>query len=91
MQLKAAKVATYSLVTYISLALMLITPMGVSGLALASTSGGFVSFVLTIRVFGLNNFMDIIRSKNSIYLLLGAIVFTFTLLAFKEFLAFYIA
>jgi len=91
MQGKAAKIATYSLLTYVVIALSLISPMGVSGLALASTSGGFVSFVLTIRVFGVNNFMDIVRSKNSIYLLLGATVFTFMLLAFKEFLAFYIS
>jgi len=91
MQGKAAKIATYSLVTYIVIALSLITPMGVSGLALASTSGGIVSFVLTIRVFGVNNFLDIVRCKKSLYLLLGAVVFTFILLAFKEFLAFYIS
>jgi len=89
MQGKAAKIATYSLVTYVLIALSLISPMGVSGLALASTSGGVVSFILTIRVFGLSNFMDIIRSKNAIYLLVGATLLTFMLLAFKEFLASY--
>ncbi len=90
MQMRAAKIATYSLLTYIIIALSLISPMGVSGLALASTIGGFVSFSLTIRAFGVENFLNIIRSKNAIYLLIGSIVFTFLLLVFKEFLHLYI-
>ena len=90
MQGQAAKIATYSLVTYILIALSLISPMGVSGLALASTSGGFVSFVLTIKVFGINNFLDIIRSKNMIYLVVGSILLTILLLIFKEFISDYI-
>lgn len=91
MQAKAAKIATYSLVTYTLIALSLITPMGVSGLALASTSGGIVSFILTIRVFGIDNFKSILSSKNSLYLLIGTIVFTFALLFIKKFLLLYIS
>ncbi|WP_324170632.1 murein biosynthesis integral membrane protein MurJ [Sulfurimonas sp.] len=83
MQMKAAKIATYSLLTYIIFALSLISPMGVSGLALASTVGGFVSFTLTIRVFGVKNFFNIIHSKNTIYLFVSAILFTILLLIFK--------
>lgn len=90
MQGKAAKIATYSLVTYIIIALWLITPMGVSGLALASTSGGFVSFILTIRVFGWRNFKDIVWSRNLLYLMLGVGVLTALLLMLKEFIVFYI-
>ncbi len=90
MQMKAAKIATYSLVTYIVIALSLISPMGVSGLALASTVGGFVSFTLTIKVFGVKNFIDMLRSKNTIYLVVGAIVFTVLLLVFKDFISAYI-
>ena len=90
MQMKAAKIATFSLLTYIIFALAFISPLGVSGLALASSIGGFVSFILTLKVFGLNNFLDIIRSKNSAYLLIGSVIFTFFLLWFKEFVAFYI-
>lgn len=90
MQLKAAKIATYSLLTYIIFALSLISPMGVSGLALASTVGGIVSFTLTIRVFGVQNFLDILRSKNLIYLGLGALFFTALLLVFKDYVAVYI-
>ena len=86
MQGKAAKIATYSLLTYVFIALSLIAPMGVSGLALASTSGGIVSFILTLQVFGYKNFIEIIRSKNLVYLIVGAIGLISILLAFKEFL-----
>jgi putative peptidoglycan lipid II flippase len=80
MQMQAAKIATISLASYITFALIFITPFGVAGLALASTIGGFISFFFTIRSFGMQNFFVIIRSKNSIYLALGAIVFTLLLL-----------
>ncbi|WP_321778470.1 murein biosynthesis integral membrane protein MurJ [Sulfurimonas sp.] len=90
MQGQAAKIATYSLLTYIIIALSLISPMGVSGLALASTVGGFVSFTLTIKVFGVKNFFDIIRSKNAVYLLVGAVAFTGLLFVFRDFIQAYI-
>lgn len=90
MQASAAKIATYSLLTYITLALALIAPFGASGLALASTVGGFVSFSLTLRIFGMQNFLDIIRSKYSLYLFLSALFFIFALLALKSFITPYI-
>nr|WP_321265763.1 murein biosynthesis integral membrane protein MurJ [uncultured Sulfurimonas sp.] len=90
MQMRAAKIATYSLITYTIFALSLISPMGVSGLALASTIGGFVSFTLTIKAFGVKNFFDILRSKNAIYLVVGAIIFTILLILFKDFISVYI-
>ena len=90
MQGKAAKIATYSLLTYVIIALSLISPMGVSGLALASTTGGFVSFILTIRVFGVQRFLAILRSKNLIYLSVGAVLLTILLLIFKDYISAYI-
>ncbi len=86
MQMRAAKIATFSLLAYIIFALSLLSPMGVSGLALASTLGGFVSFTLTIKVFGMKNFLDIIHSKNIIYLVLGTVLLSILLLIFKNFL-----
>ncbi len=85
MQMQAAKIATLSLGVYVVMALSFISPFGVAGLALASTLGGLVSFIFTIRTFGLSNFMEIIRSKYTIYLLIGTILFTFILLALKSF------
>ena len=90
MQLQAAKIATFSLATYIIFALSFISTLGVSGLALASTLSGFVSFILTIKAFGIDNFLNIVRSKYALYLVIGAIVFTGMLLVFKWFVAGYI-
>ena len=90
MQMKAAKIATFSLGTYIIFALAFISPMGVSGLALASTLGGFVSFILTLRVFGMKNFLNILRSKNTIYLIVSSLLLTILLFIFKNFISPYI-
>ncbi len=91
MQMKAAKIATFSLAAYILFALSLISPMGVSGLALASTISGFVSFTLTIRAFGTKNFFDILRSKNSFYLVISAICFTILLIYLQEYITKFIS
>ena len=90
MQMKAAKIATLSLVIYIVLALSLIQPLGVVGLALASTIGGLSSFVFTVKTFGLSNLMEILRSKNSVILVVSAIVFTLALVVVKSFIAPYL-
>ena len=90
MQMRAAKIATISLGTYTILALSLISPMGVSGLALASTIGGVLGFTLTIKAFGVKKFLDILRSKNLIYLIVGSILLTILLLIFKDFISVYI-
>jgi putative peptidoglycan lipid II flippase len=87
MQLKAAKIATISLITYSVLALGLITPMGVSGLALASTIGGFVGFFLTLRSFGVDKFVVILKSKYGVYLLIFIPIFIAVLLVLKSFIA----
>lgn len=90
MQMRAAKIATFSLVAYVILALSLISPMGVSGLALASTASGFMGFTLTVKAFGVKNFFDILRSKYALYLILSTVIFTVILLIFKDFINVYI-
>ncbi len=65
--------------------------MGVSGLALASSISGLVSFTLTIKVFGVKNFLDMLRSRNLIYIIVGSVVLVVLLLIFKEFISGYIA
>ena len=86
MQTKAAKIATLSLIAYLFFALAFISPLGVAGLALAGTIGGFVSFFFTIKVFGVKNFLDILRSKKSIYFIFSAILFTLFMLVCKHFI-----
>ncbi len=90
MQMQAAKIATLSLVIYIVLALSLIQPLGVAGLALASTIGGLSSFIFTVKTFGLSNLMEILDSRNSVILLVSAIVFTLVLVVIKSFIAPYL-
>lgn len=84
MQTKAAKIATLSLVIYIIFALSFIKPLGVSGLALASTLGGMVSFFFTMRVFGWKNFFAMFSLKRITLLLLSSSLFVFILLGFKH-------
>lgn len=83
-QLYAAKIATFSLLFYIIFALALITPMGASGLALAGTISGIVGFSLTIRTFGIKNFLEMLDVKNLIYLTVGTVLLTLLLLAIKD-------
>lgn len=68
--LKAAKIAVYSLITSVTASLILMHPLGASGLALAGSLGGWVLFVLTVKEVGTERFLDIIRSKKALYLLL---------------------
>ena len=86
MQIKAAKIATISLGIYIVLAIIFINILGVSGLALASTIGGFTSLFLTLKVFGFSEFLKFIDFKNIIYLFAGSIALIFLLFSLKEFL-----
>lgn len=86
MQMRAAKIATFSLLSYILFALTFISPLGASGLALASTISGFVGFSLTIKAFGVQNFKKILFKKNLIYLIFGSLIFSFLLLLFKSYL-----
>ena len=90
MQLAAAKIATLSLIVYIVLALSFIAPFGASGLALAGTLGGFVSFFFTIKTFGPKKFFAILLCKKLIYLIISSALFTVVLYIFKDFISVYI-
>ena len=65
-QLHAAKIATFSLIAYVVMALSLITPFGVVGLALAGSISGTIGFILTIKEFGIKNFLDILKFKKTL-------------------------
>jgi len=67
---KAAKIALYSLFSSVTASLILMHPLGASGLALAGSLGGWVLFIFTVREVGTDKFLQIIRSKKSIYFLL---------------------
>ena len=69
--LKAAKIAVYSLVTSVTSSLILMHPMGASGLALAGSIGGWVLFIFTVREVGADRFWAMVKSQKSLYFLLG--------------------
>jgi len=75
-QVRAAKISATSLSVNIVLALILVYFLKVEGLALAGSLGGFVLFFLTLRYFGIKNFLDILSIKK----ILAYLVFlTFTI------------
>ncbi len=63
--LKAAKIAVYSLITSVSFSLILMQFMGVAGLALAGSIGGWVLFIFTVKEVGVGKFINIVKTKNS--------------------------
>jgi putative peptidoglycan lipid II flippase len=69
-QLIAAKIASYSLLANIILSIALIFLLNEAGLALASSISGFILFYLTIKEFGLQKFLSLLKDRFAIYLLL---------------------
>ncbi len=66
-QAKAAKIASLSLLANITASLSLIKPMGVTGLALAGSIGGWVLLLLTVREIGWDRMGRIIINKKLVY------------------------
>ncbi len=89
-QKKAAKIAIKSLIVNILFSLLLIFPFGASGLALSSSLAGFFLFYYTIKEFGSDKFLAIIRDKLLLYLILFSTIEIFILLYLKEFIDGYI-
>ena len=87
-QMKAAKIATWSLAGYAVAAFALFQPLGAAGLALASTFSGFVSFSLLVRAFGREKLWAFWERKYVIILLAsllvaGVLMWGFHLLALR--------
>ncbi|CAA6808024.1 MAG: Proposed peptidoglycan lipid II flippase MurJ [uncultured Sulfurovum sp.] len=81
---KAAKIATITLVINIAISFTLMKLMGVAGLALAGSIGGLIFFILTLRGVGFHVFTDIMNFKKLIYLGMGLMLSAFVLLFFNE-------
>ncbi len=68
---RAAIISSISLVINLIFSLILMRYIGAMGLALASSIGGWILFILTIREVGFDKFKVIIYSKYSIYFILS--------------------
>ncbi|MDR2789740.1 MAG: murein biosynthesis integral membrane protein MurJ [Campylobacteraceae bacterium] len=73
-QKEAALISAIALGGGIVFSFILVYPMGVIGLALANSIGGFFLFILTIRAFGIKLFLGIIKSLKSVLLIAALIV-----------------
>ena len=71
----AAKIAVYSLITSVSASLILMHPMGASGLALAGSLGGWVLFVFTVKEVGTDRFLTIVKTKYTLYFMIVMPIF----------------
>jgi putative peptidoglycan lipid II flippase len=58
----SAKIATYSLIIKIIVALSLLENLGASGLALSTTISSFALFIFTIHEFGWKRFFKVVKS-----------------------------
>ena len=67
---KAARIATIALTVNIGFSLILMQNMGAMGLALAGSIGGWILFILTIKEVGIQKFINILKNKKLIYLIL---------------------
>lgn len=79
---KAAKIAVYSLIASVTSSLILMYPLGASGLALAGSIGGWVLFIFTVKEVGTERFVEIIKNRKLLYFLimmfLCSIIFYYT-------------
>ncbi|MDD4854968.1 MAG: murein biosynthesis integral membrane protein MurJ, partial [Sulfuricurvum sp.] len=69
--LKAAKIAGASLIINLIFSLLLMKPMGAAGLALAGSIGGAVQLILTAREIGWGIVFNLLKTKYSLYFILG--------------------
>ncbi|HHH19292.1 MAG TPA: lipid II flippase MurJ, partial [Campylobacterales bacterium] len=69
--MKAAKIATFTLVINVTISIILMNLMGAMGLALAGSISGLIFFILTVRGVGADKFFDIIKSIKLLYVVVG--------------------
>lgn len=83
-QNEAARIATWSLGSNTVLSLLLIVPLEGAGLALASSVGGLVALVMTLRALGGGVVLAIMRPRPLLLWLIAMALFTLLIFGFKE-------
>jgi putative peptidoglycan lipid II flippase len=84
--LKAAKIAVVSLVVNVICSVILMQYMGAAGLALAGSIGGAVQLILTVKEVGWKIFFDLLKTRFSLYFLIGALGFGAAFYTLNQFL-----
>ncbi|WP_041361577.1 murein biosynthesis integral membrane protein MurJ [Nautilia profundicola] len=88
--LKAAKISAISLLVNIVFSVALIFPLKVYGLALASSIGGMVLFILTLKEFGFSEFVKFFEKKYIFYMILVILISIILAIVFKQLILFII-
>jgi len=89
-QKEAAKIALFALGTNLLLYTVLVEPLGIKGLALASSCAGIVLLGFTIRSFGMKDFLDIIRDKKLVIFIIMIAIYIPVIMYFKELIDVYL-
>ncbi|HHS93517.1 MAG TPA: murein biosynthesis integral membrane protein MurJ, partial [Campylobacterales bacterium] len=84
--LKAAKIATVTLVINVSISIVLMNLMGAPGLALAGSIGGLIFFILTLQGVGFNTFTRIMDFKKFMYVFIGLAFSSYLLILLNDIL-----
>ncbi|MBR8465855.1 murein biosynthesis integral membrane protein MurJ [Campylobacter sp. faydin G-140] len=85
-QKMAARISLICLGINLILAIILMQPFGASGLALASSLGGFLQLVLYIKAFGFGRFLGIIEAKKFIIITFALAILCGILIYLKDIL-----
>ncbi len=84
--LKAAKIAVISLVINLIFSVILMQSMGAAGLALAGSIGGAVQLILTVKEVGWTIFFNLLKTRFSLYFILGILGFSAAFYTLNQFL-----
>ncbi len=84
--LKAAKIAAASLIINIIFSVLLMKPMGAAGLALAGSIGGAVQLILTVKEVGFGIFVDLLKTKTTLYFSAAMVLFAVIFYTLNNFL-----
>lgn len=84
--LKAAKIAVISLIINLIFSVILMQNMGAAGLALAGSIGGAVQFILTVKEVGWSIFFELLKTRFTLYFILGSSAFGIAFYALNQFL-----
>ncbi|MEO1958578.1 MAG: murein biosynthesis integral membrane protein MurJ [Nautiliaceae bacterium] len=87
--LKAAKISFFSVLVNVIFSIILIFPLKVLGLALASSISGWILFYFTLKEFGFRDFFGFFKKRYVLGMILAILISIIMAILFKEVLIFF--
>ena len=87
--LKAAKISFFAILVNIIFSILLIFPLKVLGIALASSISGWVLFYFTLKEFGFKDFFRFFEKRYVLGMILAVLISIIMAILFKEVLIFF--